>query len=62
MVASDNILRHQGGGAAVQYALVAALVSMAILTGTLAMRGSLIDLYQAVGTQASQALVQSEEK
>ena len=50
---------HQGGAAAVQYALVAGILSLAILAGSLLMRESLISLYEGVGEQTSEALVAS---
>lgn len=57
MIAMNKLIHHQGGTTAVQYALVAGLLSAAILIGSLAMRGSLVDLYEGVGERAGDALV-----
>jgi Flp pilus assembly pilin Flp len=57
MIAINKLIYHQGGTTAVQYALVAGLLSAAILIGSLALRGSLIDLYEGVGERAGEALV-----
>ena len=47
----------QRGAAAIQYALVAGVLSVVVLAGSLAMRGSIIDLYDAVAVQATDALL-----
>ncbi|MEM7044670.1 MAG: Flp family type IVb pilin [Pseudomonadota bacterium] len=55
-----NLLRafqsDQRGAAAVQYALVAGVLSLVVLAGSLAMRGSIVDLYDTMAAQANDAL------
>ena len=50
----------QQGAAAVQYALVAAVLSVAVLAGSLALREPVIDLYTTMTDQASRALTGQE--
>ncbi|MGI9419203.1 MAG: hypothetical protein ACR2RA_15340 [Geminicoccaceae bacterium] len=51
------LLRDQTGAAAVQHALVIGVVTLAVLAGSLALRGPLFDLYDTMGSQAGGALV-----
>jgi Flp pilus assembly pilin Flp len=50
------LLRDQHGATAVQYAMIAGVLSVAVLAGSLALRGELIDLYQGMSVQANEAL------
>lgn len=56
MTSIRNFLTDQQGTAAIQYALVAGVMSLAVLAGSLALRGSIIDLYDGMVTTASGAL------
>jgi len=56
MISLKNLLTDQKGTAAIQYALVAGVMSLAVLAGSLALRGSVIDLYDGMVTSASSAL------
>lgn len=44
------------GTTAIQYALIAGVLSVAVLAGSLALRGEIIALYEGVGEQAGEAL------
>jgi Flp pilus assembly pilin Flp len=46
----------QRGAAAIQYALIAGVLSVAVLSACFALRGELVDLYQGMSVQANQAL------
>lgn len=46
----------QHGTTAVEYAMIAAVLSVAVLAGSLALRGEIITLYEGVGEQAGEAL------
>lgn len=56
MILSENLLHDQKGAAAIQHALVAAVVSLTVLAGSLALREPVIDLYDGMGNQANAAL------
>ncbi|MGI9435522.1 MAG: Flp family type IVb pilin [Geminicoccaceae bacterium] len=47
-----DLYRDQDGATAIQYALIAGVVVLALLVGSLALRGSLASLYQGIGDQA----------
>ena len=51
-----SLFGNQGGVAAIQYALVAGVLSLVVLAGSLALRGSVIDLYDDMASQANDAL------
>lgn len=57
MMMLNDLLRDQSGAAAVQHALVIGVVTLAVLAGSLALRGPLFDLYDSIGIQANGALV-----
>lgn len=59
MTSLKNIVSHQGGAAAVQYALVAGFMALATLAGSLILREPVIDLYTQMSSQASDALTGS---
>lgn len=51
----------QHGTTAIQYALIAGVLSVAVLAGSLALRGEITALYEGMGEQANQALSAPEE-
>lgn len=51
----------QNGTTAIQYALIAGVLSVAVLAGSLALRGEITTLYEGMGDQANQALASSRE-
>lgn len=51
-----GLLGDQRGDSAIQYALVAGLLSVVVLVGSLALREPLIELYTNMGDQAGDAL------
>lgn len=53
----DSFARDQKGTTAIQYALIAGVLSLAVLTGSLALRGSTIDLYDSMANEANGALI-----
>ncbi len=52
----DALAHDQHGTTAIQYALIAGILSVAVLAGSLVLRGELITLYEGVGEQANEAL------
>ncbi|NJO38677.1 MAG: hypothetical protein HC871_15065 [Rhizobiales bacterium] len=56
MVWLKGIGSDQHGAAAVQYSLVAGVMSLAVLAGSLALRTQVIDLYDVMAKQANAAL------
>ena len=56
MTLLNDLLRDQTGAAAIQYALVIGVLTVAVLAGSLALRGPLIDLYDGMATEANGAL------
>ncbi|MGI9493971.1 MAG: Flp family type IVb pilin [Geminicoccaceae bacterium] len=52
--------RDQNGATALQYALIAGVLSVAVLAGSLMLRGEIIALYEGMGEQANQALSADE--
>jgi len=57
MTIFQRFLDDDHGDAAIQYALVAALVSLVVLAGSLAVREPLVDIYTDVGDQTHDVLV-----
>lgn len=55
-----TLLRDQQGATAIQYAMVVGVVAVAVLIGSLALRGEIITLYDGVGEQAGEALTRHE--
>ncbi|MGI9452247.1 MAG: Flp family type IVb pilin [Geminicoccaceae bacterium] len=52
----DALYRDEHGATALQYALIAGVLSIAVLAGSLALRSEIIALYEGMGQQANQAL------
>lgn len=52
----QNFLHDQRGAAAIQYALVAGVLSVVVLVSVVAMREPLTQIYESVGEQATEAL------
>ncbi len=52
----QNFLGDQRGDSAIQYALVAGILSVVVLAAGLAMREPLTQLYEGVGERAAKAL------
>ena len=46
----QSFLREEGGAAAIEYGLIAALIAVAIIGGSIALGGSLNDLFTKLGT------------
>lgn len=57
MTLLESLLRDESGVAAVQHALVIGVVTLAVLAGSLALRGPLANLYDGMANQANGALV-----
>jgi len=49
-------MKNEKGNAAIQHALVAAVMTLAVLAGSLALRGSVVDVYNVMVASANQAL------
>lgn len=56
MVLLKGFFHDQEGAAAVQYAVVAGILTLVVLAGCLALRVPLIDLYDLILSQAGDAL------
>jgi Flp pilus assembly pilin Flp len=56
MTSLHCLFRDQRGDSAIQYALVAGILSVIVLAGSLALRGPIIDLYTEMGSKADDAL------
>ena len=56
MLSIEELLSDEEGVAAVQYALVAGVLCLAVLAGSLALREPIIDLYDGMASQANGAL------
>jgi len=46
----QSFLREEDGAAAIEYGLIAALIAVAIIAGSIALGGSLNGLFTALGT------------
>ena len=46
----QSFLREEDGAAAIEYGLIAALIAVAIIGGSIALGGSLDTLFKALGT------------
>ncbi|MGI9511044.1 MAG: hypothetical protein ACR2QJ_17025 [Geminicoccaceae bacterium] len=57
MISLEDFLYDQTGVAAIQYALVAGVLSLAVLAGSLALREPLINMYDGMANQANDALL-----
>lgn len=51
-----KFLKDESGATAIEYGLIAALVSIVIITGALALGGSLKDLYEMLDSKVSGAI------
>lgn len=56
MTAIRKFLRDESGATAIEYGLIAALISIVVVTGALAVGGSLGDLYTMVATKVTGAI------
>ena len=56
MTLLSDLLGDQRGTAAIQHALVAGVVSLAVLLGSLSLREPVLDLYAEMSGQANSAL------
>ncbi len=56
MIAIRKFLRDESGATAIEYALIAALISLAVTTGALAVGGSLSNLYNLIGSKVTTAI------
>ncbi|MGI9505364.1 MAG: hypothetical protein ACR2RE_20185 [Geminicoccaceae bacterium] len=56
MILLKSLVSDQNGTSAIQYAFVAGILGLAVLAGSLALRGSIIDLYDGMADQANGAL------
>jgi len=51
-----RFLKDENGATAIEYGLIAALISIAVITGALAVGGSLGDLYEMVSSKVTGAI------
>lgn len=56
MTAILKFLKDESGATAIEYGLIAALVSIVVITGALALGGSLSDLYEMIDTKVTGAI------
>lgn len=56
MTAIRRFLTDESGATAIEYGLIAALISIAVITGALAVGGSLGDLYSMISTKVTGAI------
>lgn len=56
MTAICRFLKDESGATAIEYGLIAALISIAVITGALAVGGSLSDLYTMIETKVTGAI------
>lgn len=56
MITLKGFFHDQQGAAAIQYALVAGILSLAVLLGGFALREQVVDLYTQMSNQANGAL------
>lgn len=56
MTAIRKFLRDESGATAIEYGLIAALISIVVITGALAVGGSLGDLYTTISTKVTGAI------
>jgi pilus assembly protein Flp/PilA len=56
VTAIHRFLKDESGATAIEYGLIAALISIAVITGALAVGGSLGDLYGTVSSKVSGAI------
>jgi pilus assembly protein Flp/PilA len=51
-----KFLKDESGATAIEYGLIAALISIAVITGALSVGGSLADLYEMISGKVSTAM------
>lgn len=56
MSAVRRYLKDESGATAIEYGLIAALISIVVITGALSVGGSLGDLYSAISSKVSTAM------
>lgn len=56
MTAIRRFLQDESGATAIEYGLIAALISIAVITGALTVGGSLGDLYSMIQTKVTGAI------
>ena len=56
MTVIRRFLKDESGATAIEYGLIAALISIAVITGALAVGGSLSDLYTMIETKVTGAI------
>lgn len=56
MTAIRRFLKDESGATAIEYGLIAALVSIIVITGALAVGGSLGDLYNMISSKVTGAM------
>jgi Flp pilus assembly pilin Flp len=57
MAVVQDFLGNEQGVAAINYAIIAAMIGLAVLIGGLGLGGSLGELYESFGTDANSALI-----
>ncbi len=56
MILLKSLVSDQNGTSAIQYAFLAGILGLAVLAGSLALQGSIVDLYDGMANQANSAL------
>lgn len=56
MTAIRRFLKDESGATAIEYGLIAALISIVVITGALSVGGSLGDLYKMVSSKVTGAI------
>jgi len=56
MIIFRQFLKDQSGATAIEYGLIAALISIAVITGALSVGGSLGDLFNTVDSRVTGAI------
>ena len=56
VTALRKFLKDESGATAIEYGLIAALISIAVITGALSVGGSLADLYEMISGKVSTAM------
>lgn len=51
-----KFLKDESGATAIEYGLIAALISIIVITGALAVGGSLADLYEMISSKVTSAI------
>jgi pilus assembly protein Flp/PilA len=56
VTAIQKFLKDENGATAIEYGLIAALISIVVISGALAVGGSLSDLYEMVSSKVTGAI------